>query len=45
MTKPLEEGRKYKLKLATATYQVEVKEVEKVIDTTDLSHNSGSIKT
>ena len=36
--KPLEEGRKFKLKLATATYQVEVKKIEKVIDTTDLSH-------
>lgn len=37
--KPLQQGSKYKLKLATAEYQVEVKEVEKVIDTGDLSHS------
>jgi bifunctional enzyme CysN/CysC len=37
--KALEAGKKYKLKLATATYQVEVKEVEKVVDTNDLAHS------
>lgn len=37
--KPLEEGRKFKLKLATAEYQVEVKKVEKIIDTSDLAHS------
>jgi len=37
--KPLEEGKKYKLKLATAQYQVEVKKIEKIIDTTDLAHS------
>lgn len=37
--KPLEEGRKFKLKLATAEYPVEVKKVEKIIDTTDLAHS------
>ena len=35
--KPLEEGNKYKLKLATAEYQVEVRKIEKVVDTGDLS--------
>ncbi len=38
--KPLEEGRKFKLKLATAEYQVEVKTVEKIVDTTDLAHST-----
>jgi bifunctional enzyme CysN/CysC len=37
--KPLEAGKKYKLKLSTAEYQVEVKEVEKVVDTNDLAHS------
>lgn len=37
--KPLEAGKKYKLKLATAVYNVEVKEVEKVVDTNDLAHS------
>ena len=37
--KPLEAGKKYKLKLSTASYQVEVKEVEKVVDTNDLAHS------
>lgn len=40
----LEEGKKYKLKLGTASYPVEVKKVEKVIDTSDLSHNDGAKK-
>lgn len=33
---PLEIGKKYKLKLATAEYNVEVREIEKVINTQDL---------
>lgn len=37
--KPLEAGKKYKLKLSTAVYAVEVKEVEKVVDTNDLAHS------
>ncbi len=36
---PLEAGKKYKLKLATATYPVEVKEVETVVNTDDLGHS------
>jgi bifunctional enzyme CysN/CysC len=37
---PLQLGSRYKLKLATAEYQVSVKAIEKVVDTGDLSHVS-----
>ena len=36
---PIWEGNKYTMKLGTCSYNVEVKEVEKVIDTGDLSQN------
>lgn len=35
----LEIGKKYKLKLGTAEYNVEVREIEKVINTQDLGHD------
>jgi len=37
---PLKVGNKYKLKLATAEYQAEVKEIERIVDTGDLSHTT-----
>lgn len=40
--KPLKEGSRYKMKLATAEYQVEAKKIEKVINTADLSHDGSS---
>lgn len=35
----LEVGKKYRLKLVTSEYKVEVREIEKVVSTDDLSHN------
>ena len=37
---PLVKGKKYKLKLNTSEYTVELKEIEQVVDTDDLSHGT-----
>jgi bifunctional enzyme CysN/CysC len=36
--KPLEAGNRYKIKLGTAEYRIDVREVEQVVNTDDLSH-------
>jgi len=41
---PISVGKKYKLKINTAEYNVEVKEIEKVVDTDDLSLGEGADK-
>ncbi|MBL0318661.1 MAG: adenylyl-sulfate kinase [Alphaproteobacteria bacterium] len=37
--KPLVIGERYKLKINTSSYEVEVKEIERVVDTSDLGHH------
>ncbi|MCB2082376.1 MAG: adenylyl-sulfate kinase, partial [Rickettsiales bacterium] len=39
--KPLKVGDRYKVKINTSVYQAEVKEIEQVVDTDNLSHTAG----